>query len=62
MSLLYAYGRSMGSLHVLWPQDRKMQYEYPKGFRKAHVRATYVYLCSYGLGNSIMYEDTVRKP
>ena len=26
MFWLYAYGRSVGSLHVLWPQDRKMPY------------------------------------
>ena len=29
----------MDSLHILWPQDRKIPCAYPKGFRKVHVGA-----------------------
>ena len=51
----------MGSLHVLWPQDRKIPYANPKEFRKIHVRAPYGFLwISYGLENMIMYAGTVR--
>ena len=61
MFWLQAYGRSMGSLHVLWPQDRKIPYACPKGFRKVHVREPYGFMWIwYGLGNSIMYAGTVR--
>ena len=61
MFWLHAYGRFLGSLHVLWPQNRKMPYAYPKGFHKVHVRAQYGFLwISYELGNTIMYGVTVR--
>ena len=63
MFWLHAYGRSMGSLHVLWTQNRTIPYACPKGFRKVHVRTPYGFLwISYGLGNTIMYAGVLRMP
>ena len=63
MFWLHTYGRSMGSLHVLCQQDRKIPYADPKGFRMVHVRAPYGFLwISYGLRNTIMCAGTVRMP